>query len=636
MIRRLTLIALPVLGSLYILNIQSYLGLVPWKEQYLGVFIALVFTSVYLSVPPTKHAAPDRVPWYDYILAASGFTVGIYITVLYPEIVMTGRQVTPDKVVFGAFAILLGLEAARRTLGWTFVCLTCIFIFYVAYPNLFPGFLWGKPTSWPELIVYLYLDTGSFLYLVGIAAVLVLSFILFGQVLFSFGGGKVLTELALGLMGRYRGGPAKAAVVASSLFGTISGSALSNIMVTGSVTIPLMKRLGYKPHMAAAIETVSSNGGTFMPPVMGIVAFIMADITGLPYHDIAIAACIPAILYYAAILIQVDLEAAKMQMTGLPPGQRPPLMPILKRSWVFLLPLVFIIYTLFIMKLPPATAALYATIFGFIVLIIPKDNRSNLWQRSLDVLEQVGRTLLNVGVLLICAGFIIAAVTLSGLGFKLSLALVQLGGSNILFILFLAAVSGIIMGMGLPASGTYVLLAVLIVPALTQLGMSPLASHFFILYYGNLALITPPIALGAFVAAGLANSSPMATGWCAMRLSILAYIIPFLFMFSPALFMRASAWDVIVEATTAIIATLSLGVALTGHFYRTIPWTRRILFGLGTSILFISVAVNPVPTGLLLKLVGLAVVVPLFWGEWKQRRSTAENLTTNIEWKEGS
>lgn len=237
-----------------------------------------------------------------------------------------------------------------------------------------------------------------------------------------------------------------------------------------------------------------------------------------------------------------------------------------------------------------------------------------------------GTTLLNVGVLLICAGFIIAVVSYSGLGFKLSLALVQLGGSNILFILVLAAVSAIVMGMGLPASGTYILLAVLIAPALTQLGMSSLASHFFILYYGNLALITPPIAIGAFVAAGLAESDPMATGWCAMRLAVLAYIIPFLFMFSPALFMKASAGDIFLQTTTAIIATLSLGVALTGYFYRPIPWVRRVLLGLGTSALFISVAVNPIPAGLGLKLIGLAVVAPLFWREWKERQGGADGL----------
>jgi len=631
-VQKILMAAAPILGILYTLNVYIYIGLPGlWKEQYVGLFMALILASVFLGIPPTKASSRTSVPWYDFLLVLLSFASGLYVIIYYPEELLAGLLPTPEKIALGALLILLTLEGTRRLLGWAFVALTSAFILYGAYTNLLPGFLWGKATSWPSLVTYLYLDSSSFLFTVGIAATLALSFILFGAAVFSFGGGKILGDFALSAMGRYRGGPAKVSVVGSSLFGTVSGSAISNIMVTGSITIPLMKRTGYKPHFAAAVEATASNGGMIMPPVLGIVAFIMADMAGIAYPVIAIAALIPAILYYFALFIQVDLEAVKRGLKGLSPDEIPPILPILKKSWMILIPLAFLIYALFIIRLPPAMAAAYSTIFGFIVFAFAKENRTRYWQRLWSVFTDSGQILLNVGTLLICAGFIIAAINISGLGTKMSVGLVTLGGGNVFALLVIAAVACMVMGMGMPATASYILVAVLIAPALVELGIPLLAAHMFVMYYANLALITPPIALGIFVAAPLAGAKPIPTGLAAMRLAILAYIVPFLFVFSPALLLQGPVWVIVTEVATTIIGTFALGIGLSGYLFRPLSWYRRLLIILAALALLVSVAIELIPLGLGLKLGGLLVFIPFVLLEWKQtsRTSATQLITEN-------
>jgi TRAP transporter 4TM/12TM fusion protein len=465
------------------------------------------------------------------------------------------------------------------------------------------------------MAVHLYLDATGFMYLTGIAGTLILAFILFGSVLFSFGGGKFLTDLALSLTGEFRGGPAKAAVVGSSLFGMMSGSALSNIMVVGTVTIPLMKRTSYRSHVAAAIETVSSNGGMIMPPVMSIVAFIMADLIKTSYLSICIAAAIPAVLYYVALFIQVDLEAARYGMRGLPRRELPPIMPILRQGWLVLLPFFFLMYTLFVMKLAPEKAAVYSAIFGVLVLPLMKENRVYSWRRLLRVFEDSGWVLINSGTMLIWAGFILAAVGITGLGFKMSLGLVHLGSNNVWLLLFVAAISSMAMGMGLAASACYILVAGQIAPALVNLGMNQMASHLFVLYYGNMAMITPPIALGAFVAASVARANPMSTGWYAMRLAILSYIVPFLFVFSPSLLFQRPALYIAIEFLTAVLGTFATGVTLVGFLFRRVSWVTRVVVGLRALALFASIIMKISLLALVLKAAGVIVAGVLLWME---------------------
>ncbi len=618
-IRTLLLVAVPISGTLYVLNVHVYLGMPAlWKEQYVGLFIAMLLAALFLSTPSTRGSKRTGVPWYDFAFALMSLVIGAYIVAVYPQKILEGLLVTPEKVILGAVLIILALEAARRLLGWIFVGLTSTFIFYGAYTYLFPGVLWGSGTAWPRLVTHLYLDPTSFLWMVGIAATLALTFILFGQAIFSFGGGKILGDFALSLMGRYRGGPAKVSVLASSLFGTMSGSAVSNIMVTGSITIPLMKRTGYQSHFAAAVEATASNGGMIMPPVLGIVAFIMADMIGVSYSTIAVAALVPAVLYYISLFIQVDMEAAKQGLRGLLREELPPIAPILRKGWTVVIPLLFLVYLLFVVKFSPSVAAAYATIFSFLVFPILKENRFQYWQHLLYVFKSTGEILLNVGALLICAGFIVAVTSISGLGTKFSIGLVTLGGQNVLLLLGIAAVASIVLGMGLPASASYVLVAVLVAPALVELGIPLLAAHLFVLYYANLALITPPVALGVFVAAPLAGASPIRTGFAAMRLAILAYVVPFLFVFSPALLLQGPVWRIVMEGATAVIGTLALGIALSGYFFRPLSWYGRLALAWGALLVFISIAMEPVSFGWTLKLVGLLFLIPIALWEWRQ------------------
>lgn len=622
-IAKLLLILIPVIGIFFILDLPGKAGLLVWKEQYIGVFLSLVLASVFITISPTKQGNRKVVPWYDLALAFVSVTPGIYIALFYPRVSLTLPQIVPERVFLGVILILLSLEATRRLFGWVLVILASVFIFYGGYTNLFPGFLAGKSVSWASLIQYLYLDPNSFIWLAGIAGTLILAFIIFGQVIFSFGGGAVLTEFSLGLMGGFRGGPAKVAIVGSSLFGTLSGTSTANVLVTGSVTIPLMKKIGYKPHVAGAIETVASCGGMIMPPVMGAAAFILADIVGLSYSQVAIAAFIPAFLYYVSLFVQVDLEAAKMGLKGLPRGQLPQIMPILRRGWLILLPLVFLIYVLFVIRLHPTIAAAYSVIFGLLLAPLAKENRVQFWRRFLTVLEESGKALLGVGMLLTVAGLVVAVVGFSGLGFKMSVAFVQLGSDNTLLLLVVAAIASVALGMGLPISASYILVAVMVAPALVQLGLPILAAHLFVLYYANLAGITPPVALTAFIAAGIARSEPMSTGYYSMKLAILAYIVPFLFVFSPALLLNDTPWAILIQVGTAMLATFAAGISLTGYLFHKLPLGIRALIGIGALILFISVVVEMTLLGLMVKVVGGLVVIPLISWLWRQREKSA-------------
>ncbi|MEK7363311.1 MAG: TRAP transporter fused permease subunit, partial [candidate division NC10 bacterium] len=393
-------------------------------EQYLGLFLALALGAVFLGVKSHARGHAHRVPWYDWLLCLGGLAVGGYVVVLYPTIAYRLGVLTPDKVWLGALAILLVLEATRRLVGWVMVALGAVFILYAKFAYLFPGPLSAKGSGWERIAVYLYLDTnGLFGFPLAVTASIVVAFIFFGQALYAVGGDKFLTDLAMVAMGRYRGGPAKVAVVASSLFGTVSGSAVSNVVVDGAITIPMMKRTGYAPHMAAAIEAVASTGGQIMPPVMGVAAFLIAEYLAIPYGEVALAAVIPALLYYLALFVQVDLEAAKYRLVGLPRDQLPRFRSVMGRGWSFLIPLLVLVYTLMIAVWQPGKAGMAAVITTLLVGAFQREDRLTL-TKLLTAIEETGRVLLDLVAITAVAGFVIGVLQLSGLGFKLSFLLV--------------------------------------------------------------------------------------------------------------------------------------------------------------------------------------------------------------------
>ena len=586
------LCALAVAGAAWAGELHIQLGLVVFKEQYLGLVLALALPAVFIGVKARQGEPGNRVPWYDWLLVLGGATAGGYVLFRYPAIAQQLGVLSPDKVWLGALAIALVLEATRRLVGWSLVILGSVFILYAKFAYLLPGALYAKGSSWERIASYLYLDASGLLGLpLTVAAEIVVAFILFGQALYAVGGDKFLTDLALTAMGRFRGGSAKVAVVSSSLFGTVSGSAVSNVVIDGAITIPMMKRTGYPSHLAAATEAVASTGGQIMPPVMGVAAFLIAEFLNIPYGEVALAAVIPACLYYLALFVQVDLEAAKHGLTGLPRSELPRLAPVMRRGWVFIVPLAVLIYTLMIAGWEAGKSGMAAVIATFAVGFIRKETRPSL-RALLKAFEETGRTLLEIIVISGIAGFVIGTLQLSGLAFKMSMILTSLAGGNPLLLLVLTALVCIVLGMGMPTAVVYIMLAVLVGPTLVQLGVEPLGAHLFLFYFGMLSMITPPVCLATYAAASLARADFWRTGWAGMRLGIVAYVVPFIFVFHPAMLFKGAPVDIALAAASAAVGVILMGIGLAGFLFRRLGWFAR------ATVTFAGLLLIPPPDGL--------------------------------------
>lgn len=623
-VERGLLLALTLIGAAWASEVHHFLKIAFFKEQYLGLFLALGLAALFLVVK-AKRRDGDRVPWYDWLLAGSGLLVGGYIVIMYPTIAYRLGVLSPERWLLGGLATLLILEATRRVAGWALVWVAVGCILYAKFAFFLPGLFYAKGSSWARIASYLYLDASGLLGIpLSVAASVVVAFIFLGQAFYAVGGDKFLTDLALIAMGRYRGGTAKMAVVSSSLFGTVSGSAVANVVVDGAITIPMMKRAGYPSHMAAAIEAVASNGGQIMPPVMGAAAFLMAEFLNIPYGQVALAAAVPACLYYLALFTQVDLEAAKYGLGGLPAEQLPKLRKVMRLGWVFLFPLAFLIYALMFESWEAGKAGMAAVVLTFIVGAIQKETRPTL-RAILTSIEETGRTLLDIVAITALAGLVIGALQLSGLTFKLSLILVTISGGNTLLLLVVTAIVCIILGMSLPTSVVYITLAVLVGPALTQLGVLPLAAHLFLFYFGMLSLITPPDCLATYTAAAIARADFWKTGWTGMRLGIAAYVVPFVFALHPALILQGTAGEITLAIVTASIGVILLGIGCAGYLFRPLGWWKRGLFWLaGLLVLFPSWS----GAWLMADLAGLAGAVALVAWE-RQATSTYRHALAN-------
>ena len=618
------LYALTLLGSLWALEIHHSLAFAFFKEQYLGLFLALGLGSIFLGMKAQPQEPGDKIPWYDWLLAAGGFFVGLYVTVMYPTIAYRLGVLTPERWILGGLAILLILEATRRIAGWGLVWCAVPCILYAKFAYLFPGLLYAKGSSWERIATYLYLDASGILGLpLNVAASIIVAFIFFGRALYAVGGDKFLTDVALKAMGRYRGGAAKVSIVSSALFGTVSGSAVANVAVDGAITIPMMKRTGYPSHVAAAIEAVASNGGQITPPVMGAAAFLIAEFLNISYGQVALAAAIPACLYYLALFTQVDLEAAKHGLVGLPSEQIPKFQTTMRRGWVFVIPLSLLIYTLMIANWEAGKAGMVAVIATFVVGALQKETRPT-FRAILTSIEETGQTLLDIVVVTALAGLVIGSLQLSGLTFKLSLLLVTVTGGNVLFLLALTAVVCILLGMSLPTTVVYITLAVLVGPALTQLGIVPLAAHLFLFYFGMLSLITPPDCLATYTAAAIAHSDFWKTGWTGMRLGIAAYVVPFVFALHPALILMGTVEEIIIAVVTASVGVIFLGIGCAGYLFRPLGWVKRGILWLACLLLLL-----PTWSGvwLIVDALGLALGVLLIFWEWNRRSAGAPVLT---------
>jgi TRAP transporter 4TM/12TM fusion protein len=618
---KIFLIAVAPVGCFFILDGPGSLGWSFLMQQYYGIILAMMLPPVFLLIPMYKGAYKKRLPWYDILLAILAFGIGLYIVIFYPDILRRMGVITPDRVIMGTIAIVLIIEAVRRLTGWAMAILGIAFILYAYLNYLIPGAFGGKVMPWSQLANYLFLDTNALLSVaMDVTASIVLPYVLFSNLLHGIGGGPFLNDFAMSLFGGFRGGPAKISVVASSLFGTISGSAVANVVGTGVVTIPLMKRVGYKPHFAAAVEAVSSTGGQLMPPVMGAAAFVMSEFTGIPYAKIALAALIPAILYYIGIFIQVDLEAGKNGLKGLPRNQLPSLRSTLKKSHLFFIPLLVLAFALFALNMEAGKAALVGSASILLIGLIQRKTRTSAtW--LVNSLQQTGQGILELTSVVAMAGFIIGVVTVTGLAFLFPFFMGQLAGGNLFLLVLIVAVAALILGMGMPTVAVYVILSLLLAPAMVKLGVPVLAAHMFIFYWGMLSMITPPVCFASFAAAALAGADMMRTGYAAMRIGILVFIVPFMFVFGPALLLIGEPMEIFLSVGTAIIGSFMVGIATVGYLFRNLNLLQRIIVGLAGLGLLIPIQQGEMYMwAMIVNILGAVVSALFLWWEWRLRK----------------
>jgi TRAP transporter 4TM/12TM fusion protein len=613
--------SLTLIGSVWALGLHHYLPWAFFNQQYLGLFLALGLASIFITVKARTKETGDYVPWYDWLAAAAGLVVGLYVAVYYPTIAYRLGVLSPERWILGGLAVALVLESARRVAGGTLAWIALACVLYARFAYLFPGLLYSKGSSWARIASYLYLDSGGILGVpLDVAATVLVAFIFFGQALYAVGGDKFLIDVALVAMGRYRGGSAKVSIVSSALFGMVSGSAVANVAVNGAISIPMMKRSGYASHMAAAIEAVASTGGQIMPPVMGAAAFLIAEFLSISYGQVALAAAIPACLYYLALFVQVDLEAAKHGLAGLPSDQIPKLREVMRRGWIFLIPLFILVYALMIEDWDAGKSGMAAVIAVFVVGAVQKETRPT-FHAILNSIHETAKTMLDIIAIVALAGLVIGTLQLSAIAFKLSLLLVTISGGHALLLLFLTALGCLFLGLPLPTTVVYIMLAVLAGPALVQVGILPLAAHLFLFYFGMISLITPPDCLPVYVAAAIAKANFWKTGWTGMRLGIAAYVVPFVFAFHPALILVGTTGEIIVAIVTASVGIFLIAAGCAGYLFRPLTWAKCGIFWLAGLLLLL-----PKWSGvwLLADGVGLALGVTLLAWEWN--RSSRQSL----------
>jgi TRAP transporter 4TM/12TM fusion protein len=578
------------------------------QVAFAGVVLAMAGLSLPLAAFEGSH---KHIPLRDWIFAVLAAGFSLYLLVFFDDVfIRRPGQHSPLDLMFGVIAIVMTIEATRRTMGIFLPLLAIAVVLYGLFGAYLPGDLAHRGYSVPRLVAYLYKGTeGIYGIAVGVVATFVFHYVLFGVMAQLTGLAQLFVNLATIAAGRFSGGPAKVCVVTSGLFGMISGSAVANTVTTGVMTIPLMKKVGFTPRFAGAVEASAACGGQVTPPIMGAAAFIMAETLGIPYNQLIIVAIIPAALHYLAILWMVHLEAKRLKLAGMAPDEIPSLGWVLRKSWHLFIPLVTMV-TLLLMQYTPFLAAFWGITLTVVCSWIPKlmgrhgvgmNGMAVTWHGLVKGFDMGAKSALSIGASCACVGFVLGVLTLTGMGFKFSAFVVDLSGVaaqavhaldhfrwfdlkplTIFFGLLFTAVACIIMGTGVPTTPTYIILAAIVAPALAQLGVPQLATHFFVFYYGVLADVTPPVALAAFAAAGIARSEPMGTGITAFRLSMGKALVPFAFVYAPSLLFIQFNWpEFTVALVGTVIAIMGLGAAYSGFCGRPIGrvsfWLLNVL-----------------------------------------------------------
>ncbi len=597
-------------------------GVIQLNNHYLYAILGLLLPLVFVFFPAFKGARPGRprwgLPWYDLLLFAASFGICLFFFLNATNIVDQGWEfVAPDHAVnisYVFWAIIL--EAVRRAGGLAIFLIVLPLSLYPIVADSMPGPISGLASTWGETAAY---HTMSIESVLGIPmrafAQLVIGFLIFGVALQHTGGGRFFLNLAFALLGSVRGGAAKVSIFASGLMGSMSGSVITNVLTTGVMTIPAMKRTGFRPAYAGGVEACASTGGVLMPPVMGATAFIMATIIEVPYIDIAIAAIIPSALYFFGLFMQIDAYAARENLVGLPREELPSLSATLREGWYFVAVFLLLLFMLVYLR-RESVAPFYATA---ILIALNQIFPHNRWTRQglVDFIVASGRLLAELTAILAAVGLIVGALSMTGMAGTLVNDLVFLAGGSVLVLLAMGALTSFVMGIGMTVTAAYIFLAIVLAPALIQGGLSPMSVHLFILYWGMMSYITPPVALGAFAAAALARATPMRTGLEAMRLGSIIYFIPFFFVLEPALILRGD-WDQIVLATgSAFLGIALVAGALQGYLLLAGDLTRHALlqWPIRAALLLAGLLIATPGGGLIpwsnLELAGMALVLAL-------------------------
>ena len=582
-----------------------------------GTVLLLVLIMVY-----SKSAArEDYALWKKIIgllLLIGGGAALCHQIVNFRDVANNLGSISLWELLLGIALVVAIWDVTRRTIGWPIVIISAIFALYAYLGPYMPGALSHRGYNLTRIISHFYIGTnGIFGTPLGTASTMVIMFIIFGAFLEASGGASFFMDLAIALTGKSRGGPAKAAVVSSALMGTISGSAASNVVTTGTFTIPLMKRTGYSSHVAGAIEAVASTGGQIMPPVMGAAAFIMAEMIGIPYRTIALAAVIPAALYYITCFGMVHFEAVKTGVHGLKSEEIPVLKQVWSKNWHTLISVVVLIGSL-AMGYSAMRSALYGTIAAIVCSFFRRHTRLTL-KKLVDALVSSSENVVAVVIACACAGIIIGSVSLTGLGLKLSSLIIAASGGHLLLALVFTLIVLIILGMGMPTAAAYIMVATLVAPGLVDMGLTMLQAHMFCLYGAVLSAITPPVALAAYAASGIAKANPLKIGFTACKIGVVAFIIPFFFAYQQALLWVGSAPEILLAFCTAAIGSLGLAVGMEGCYRAPLNWLQRI--GIVVAALLM------IYPGVVTDLVGLAGIVLILLPQHLKKGSAKAETT---------
>lgn len=577
-----------------------------------GIHLGFVLALFFLGEMMVKDASLPR-KLFSLVMLVGGILGAGYFVVIDDNMQdRLGLIITPD-IVFGLILIAVIFVAAQRCVGNAMVIVTLVFIAYGFLGPIFPGFLGHQGLSLKRFINLVCVTSdgiwGTPIYA---SALYIVLFVILGAVLQETGVGDYLTDLATSAFGKYRGGPAKVAVVASGFFGSISGSPVANVIGTGTFTIPLMKKNGFAPEYAGAVEAPASTGGQIMPPIMGATAFIIAEMLGVPYFEIVTAAVIPAILYYVALMVAVDMEAMKKGLRGVPVSDLPKIKDLVKRIYL-IAPLVFLVIALGVFQIPIARTGFWTIIITIVIALV--DSKVKLTkERWKAMFISAAKGVIPVAVACAMAGIISGVIVGSGIGFKLSSSLIDLANGHMIILLVLTMVVCLIMGMGVPTTAAYLVLAILVAPALTQMGLNPKAAHLFIFYFGIISAVTPPVALAAYAGAGLAKCSPTKTGYIAFKLAISGFVLPYMFVYNNELLMMGTWYNVLLAICSSVIGVYCLSGVVEGVVFKwAIPiWERAIL---------LAAALMLIKPGIVTDLMGIGILVLMYL--WHTARTKA-------------